>query len=194
MAVTLAYYDTLPEGEAGLDEAGRGCLAGPVVAAAVMLDGKMPIAGLNDSKKLSSRQRELCAEEIKAKAIAWAIGEATVEEIGQLNILHASILAMHRAVMALSIAPKRLLVDGNRFTPLPGYAHVCHVKGDGRFAAIAAASILAKTHRDAHMSQLSAIYPEYGYYKHFGYPTRRHRAAIAEHGPCDLHRPGFKLL
>lgn len=191
---SLAWYDKLPLGEAGVDEAGRGCLAGPVVAAAVMLHPSMQIIGLNDSKKLRPTERAALAEIIKREAAAWAIAEASVEEIGKLNILHASHLAMRRAVESLQKKPELLLIDGNRFAPMLGYTHVCHIKGDARFASIAAASILAKTARDARMAKLAAEYPMYGWEQHFGYPTKAHRAAIGQHGPCCWHRPGFKLL
>lgn len=190
----LALYHQFPFGEAGVDEAGRGCLAGPVVAAAVMLHPERPIAGINDSKQLSAQARADFQAEIKEKAFAYAIAEASVEEIGRLNILHASILAMHRAVQALPQMPELLLIDGNRFTPMLGYAHLCQVKGDGRFASIAAAGILAKTYRDARMTELAQEYPQYGWERHFGYPTKMHREAIAKYGPCVWHRPGFKLI
>ncbi len=190
----LAWYDQLPVGEAGVDEAGRGCLAGPVVAAAVMLHPGQQIIGLNDSKQLKPAERAALAEIIKRQATAWAIAEASVEEIGKLNILQASLLAMRRAVESLPLKPELLLIDGNRFAPMLGYAHVCHIKGDGRFASIAAASILAKTARDARMAELATLYPMYGWERHFGYPTKAHRAAIAQHGPSPWHRPGFKLL
>ena len=190
----LALYDTWPTGEAGVDEAGRGCLAGPVVAAAVILNPVHPIPDLNDSKKLKPAQRQYLAALIKETALAWAVAEASVEEIGRLNNLHASILAMHRAVLALGQKPVLLLIDGNRFTPMPGFDHKTHIKGDGRFASIAAASILAKTHRDDLMSALAQDHPHYAWHRNFGYPTKAHRAAIAQHGPCGWHRPGFKLL
>ena len=190
----LAPFFRLPFGEVGLDEAGRGCLAGPVVAAAVMLHPDRPIPGINDSKKLSAPEREDFAAQIKERAHAWAVAEATVEEIGRLNILHASILAMHRAVQMLHDLPSLLLVDGNRFTSMPGYEHVCLVKGDGRFASIAAAGILAKTHRDALMRRLALEQPGYGWERNFGYPTKAHRAGIERLGPCGWHRPGFRLL
>jgi ribonuclease HII len=189
----LAHYDRFPSGEAGVDEAGRGCLAGPVVAAAVMLHPDKPIVGINDSKKLSAKQRARLAIEIKEKAFAYAVAEASVEEIGTLNILQASLLAMRRAIAALHTKPELLLIDGNRFTAMQGYKHVCHVKGDGRFASIAAAGILAKTHRDGLMTSLAEQYPVYGWERHFGYPTKAHREAIYMHGPSELHRMGFNL-
>jgi len=190
--LALQYQFAVPE--AGVDEAGRGCLAGPVVAAAVLLPSGFSARGLNDSKKLCKKERERLAFIIKQEALAWAVAQATVEEIGTLNILHASLLAMQRAVLALAIKPELLLIDGNRFTPLAGYAHRTEIKGDGRFANIAAASVLAKTHRDGLMAGLAVVFPAYGFERHKGYPTKMHRAAIAQVGPCALHRPGFRLL
>ena len=180
--------------EAGLDEAGRGCLAGPVFAAAVILPPDFSPRFLNDSKQLTARRREALRPEICAQAIAWGVGQATVAEITQLNIAQASYLAMHRAVAALLVVPTHLLVDGNRFTPLPGFAHTCIIGGDGLYRSIAAASILAKTFRDEHMQALALEFPEYGWEQNAGYPTRGHRAAIRAHGPCRHHRPGFRLL
>ena len=180
--------------EAGLDEAGRGCLAGPVFAAAVILPPDFSPRFLNDSKQLTARRREALRPEICAQAIAWGVGQATVTEITQLNIAQASYLAMHRAVAALLVVPTHLLVDGNRFTPLPGFAHTCIIGGDGLYRSIAAASILAKTFRDEHMQALALEFPEYGWEQNAGYPTRGHRAAIRAHGPCRHHRPGFRLL
>lgn len=174
----------------GVDEAGRGPLAGPVVAAAVILDPNNPIDGLNDSKKLSARRRERLKAEICAKALAWAVAEASVEEIDTINILHASMLAMQRAVDALSVRPIRALVDGNRCPQL-----ACEVEavvgGDGKIEAIAAASILAKTTRDAGMSNLHLCYPQYGFDRHMGYPTALHLQALREHGPSPVHRRSF---
>ncbi|MFD1468317.1 ribonuclease HII [Hymenobacter caeli] len=189
----LATHTGLPH-EAGLDEAGRGCLAGPVFAAAVILPPGFAPPLLHDSKQLSARQREQLRPLICAEAVAWAVGEATVEEIGALNIAQASYLAMHRAVAALAVPPAHLLVDGNRFRPLAGYAHTCLVGGDGRYRSIAAASILAKTFRDERMAALAEQYPAYGWAQNAGYPTAAHRAAIRAHGPTPLHRPGFRLL
>jgi len=174
----------------GVDEAGRGPLAGPVVAAAVILDPNNPIDGLNDSKKLSARRRERLKAEICAKALAWAVAEASVEEIDTINILHASMLAMQRAVDALSVRPIRALIDGNRCPKL-----ACEVEavvgGDGKIEAIAAASILAKTTRDAGMSNLHLCYPQYGFDRHMGYPTALHLRALQEHGPSPVHRRSF---
>ncbi len=181
----------LPEGLAcGVDEAGRGPLAGPVVAAAVILDPSNPIAGLNDSKKLSAKRRECLAIEIRAKALAWAVAEASVEEIDRINILQASLLAMRRAVEALQIPPELALIDGNRCPELPCPASAI-VGGDGKVASIAAASILAKTVRDAGMLEMHEIYPMYGFDRHMGYPTAVHLAALKEHGPCPEHRRSY---
>lgn len=181
----------VPEGlVCGIDEAGRGPLAGPVVAAAVILDPARPIAGLNDSKKLAEKRREALAGEIREKALAWAVAEASVEEIDQLNILHATFLAMQRAVAALSVAPERAMVDGNRCPKLPIPVEAV-VKGDGKIASIAAASILAKTVRDAGMLALHAIYPQYGFDRHMGYPTAAHFAALEAHGASPVHRRSF---
>ena len=176
---------------AGLDEAGRGPWAGPVVAAAVILDTDRPIQGLADSKKLSSAQRERLAAAIKVHALCWAVGEATVAEIDQLNILQASLLAMRRSVMALSRAPGRLLVDGNRLPddlPCPA---VAIIKGDQTEACISAASIIAKTHRDALMVKLDRCYPQYGFARHKGYGTRQHQEALARYGVTPVHRHSF---
>lgn len=176
---------------AGVDEAGRGPLAGPVVAAAVILDAARPIEGLNDSKKLSEAARERLALEIREKALAWAIAEASVSEIDQLNILQATFLAMSRALNALAVLPTHAVIDGNRLPKeLPCSAEAV-VKGDGKIAAIAAASILAKTHRDQLMVELSSQYPQYGFGKHMGYPTPDHLALLRAHGPCPAHRRSF---
>jgi len=174
----------------GVDEAGRGPLAGPVVAAAVILDPENPIEGLNDSKKLSARRREKLAIEIRAKALAWAVAEASVEEIDTINILQASMLAMQRAVAALSVKPVEALIDGNRCPELACRAEAV-VGGDGKIESIAAASILAKTVRDADMRELHAKYPQYGFDRHMGYPTARHLAALREHGASPVHRRSF---
>ena len=174
----------------GIDEAGRGPLAGPVVAAAVILDPARPIVGLNDSKKLSEKKRLVLADEIRAKALAWAVAEASVEEIDRLNILHATMLAMQRAVAGLQIAAESALVDGNRCPKLAIPVEAV-VKGDGKIASIAAASILAKTVRDAGMLELDARYPQYGFARHMGYPTAAHCAALAAHGASPVHRKSF---
>lgn len=180
--------------EAGCDEAGRGCLAGPVVAAAVILPDDFCHPMLNDSKKLTHAQRMALRDVITEHALAWAIGVADNREIDEINILRASITAMHRAVDSLKIRPGALAVDGNRFYPYPGIPHTTYVKGDGRFANIAAASILAKTYRDCLMEDYHRRFPVYRWDKNKGYPTKDHRAAIAEYGPCELHRMSFRLL
>lgn len=185
--MSLQYFTELV---CGIDEAGRGPLAGPVVAAAVILDPAQPIVGLNDSKKLSAKVREALAEEIRAKALAWAVAEASAEEIDQINILQATFLAMQRAVAGLSITPLRAVVDGNRCPKLPMPVEAI-IKGDGKVAAIAAASILAKTVRDQGMCLLDQQYPHYGFARHMGYPTAAHFAALQAHGPCPVHRRSF---
>ncbi len=174
----------------GIDEAGRGPLAGPVVAAAVILDPARPIPGLNDSKKLSEKKRDALAVLIRERALAWAVAEASVDEIDRLNILHATMLAMQRAVAGLSIKPESALVDGNRCPKLDMPAEAA-VKGDGKIASIAAASILAKTVRDAGMLILHAKYPHYGFDRHMGYPTAEHCAALETHGASPVHRRSF---
>jgi ribonuclease HII len=174
----------------GIDEAGRGPLAGPVVAAAVILDPARPVVGLNDSKKLSEKRRDQLATAIRANALAWAVAEASVEEIDRLNILHATLLAMQRAVAGLAVRPERALVDGNRCPRLDIPVEAV-IKGDGKVAAIAAASILAKTVRDAGMRALDAVYPQHGFARHMGYPTAAHCRALQEHGPTAAHRKSF---
>ena len=174
----------------GVDEAGRGPLCGNVVAAAVILAPERPIAGLRDSKKLTARRRELLAAEIRTHALAWAIGEASVAEIDQLNILHATMLAMQRAVAGLSVTPQLVRIDGNRCPALPMPCEAV-VGGDASDASIAAASILAKVERDAQMLTLDAQFPAYGFARHKGYPTAEHLAAIAEHGVLSIHRKTF---
>ncbi len=180
--------------EAGLDEVGRGCLAGPVVAAAVILPHDYTHEFLNDSKQLSKMQRDLLENEIKREAIAWAVAEVDNFEIDKINILKASFLAMHRAVDALQTKPEHLLVDGNRFTPYPMIPHTCIIKGDSHYLSIAAASVLAKNYRDELMTELGRLFPYYGWANNVGYPTIHHRNAIREHGPCSHHRMSFKLL
>jgi ribonuclease HII len=180
-----------PEGlVCGVDEAGRGPLAGPVVAAAVILDPTRPIEGLDDSKKLSARRRQVLAVEIREKALAWAVAEASVEEIDCINILQASMLAMQRAVEALGIEPSRALIDGNRCPELCCPAEAI-IGGDGKVASIAAASILAKTVRDALMLEMHALYPKYGFDRHMGYPTAVHLKALREHGVTPIHRRSY---
>ena len=175
----------------GVDEAGRGPLAGSVIAAAVILDPDRPISGLADSKKLSASARERLAPEIREKALAWAIGEATAEEIDQINILQATFLAMRRAVEALARQPERALIDGNRIPPGLPCAAEAIVKGDAKEPAISAASILAKTYRDAQLLVLDRQYPQYGFARHMGYPTAAHLQALREHGPSPAHRKTF---
>jgi len=179
--------------EAGLDEAGRGCLAGPVVAAAVILPRDFQHPVLNDSKQMTVKQRLSVRKDIERDAIAWAIGEASHQEIDSINILKASFLAMHRAVEQLSHVPELLLVDGNRFTPYPFVSHQCIVKGDSKYASIAAASVLAKTYRDEAMEQLAAAFPGYGWERNAGYPTTEHRKAIYSKGLTPHHRLTFKI-
>ena len=175
----------------GVDEAGRGPLAGPVCAAAVILDENRPIEGLADSKKLSERQRDRLAPLIRERALAWAVGWAEVEEIDRLNILQATLLAMRRAVLALEIRPQRVLVDG-LYCPQTGIPGEAIVKGDSKVAAISAASILAKTARDELMLRLHELHPHYGFAEHKGYPTAAHLAALREHGVSAVHRRSFK--
>ncbi|MBU6949921.1 ribonuclease HII [Hahella sp. HN01] len=176
---------------AGVDEVGRGPLAGPVVAAAVILNPEKPIEGLNDSKKLSHRQRVALSQEIREKALAWATGWATVEEIDQINILQASLLAMQRAVAGLQVTPDLALIDGNKIPKLEMPAEAI-VKGDSKVAAIAAASILAKVERDEELDRLDAIFPGYGLAGHKGYPTAQHLSALKELGVTEIHRRSYK--
>lgn len=176
---------------AGVDEVGRGPLVGSVVAAAVILDPEVEIAGLADSKKLSEKKRLLISDEIKSKALAWSIAEASVDEIDHLNILHASMLAMERAVKKLQPAAEFVLVDGNRIPKSLGVNAASVVKGDALAKCISAASIVAKVWRDADMQRLDSLYPQYGIGKHKGYPTKAHLQALQEHGPCAEHRKSF---
>lgn len=180
--------------EAGCDEAGRGCLAGPVYAAAVILPDDFSHPWLNDSKQLSERRRMELRAIIMEQAVAWAIAAVDAAEIDRINILNASIAAMHRALDGLTVRPGAIAVDGNRFKPYGDTPHRTYVKGDGRYANIAAASILAKTERDLFMAAAAAEYPSYGWDRNKGYPTADHRAAIAAHGTTPLHRMSFTLL
>ena len=180
--------------EAGCDEAGRGCLAGPVFAAAVILPDGYTNELLNDSKKLTARQRELLRPIIERDAVAWGVASCDHSEIDSINILNASILAMHRALDKLEVVPGAIAVDGNRFKPYKDIPHATIVKGDARFGNIAAASILAKTYRDEFMDNAAKKYPGYNWEVNKGYPTRDHRAAIAELGPTPIHRMTFRLL
>ncbi|MDE5975221.1 MAG: ribonuclease HII [Muribaculaceae bacterium] len=179
--------------EAGCDEAGRGCLCGPVCCAAVILPPDFNCPDLNDSKKLSEKKRAELRPIIEREAIAWAVVMVEPEEIDRINILKASIAGMHRALDRLQVRPKHILVDGNRFTPYADIPHTTVVKGDGKYMSIAAASILAKTHRDELMMRLAKEYPGYSWEINKGYPTKAHRAAIAALGPTPLHRKTFKL-
>ena len=190
----LLPYLELNRIEAGCDEAGRGCLAGSVFAAAVILPADFHNEDLNDSKQLSEKQRYVLRPIIEKEAIDWAVGIVTPEEIDKINILHASFLAMHRAIDQLKIKPEHLLIDGNRFTPYEGIHHTCVVKGDGKFLSIAAASILAKTYRDDYMNELAVEFPFYDWQKNKGYPTKAHREAIRKVGITPYHRKTFTLL
>ena len=180
--------------EAGCDEAGRGCLAGPVTAAAVILPPDFHNDLINDSKQLTERQREQLRPIIEREAVAWAVAMVGPDEIDRINILRASITAMHRALDQLAVRPEGILVDGNRFLPYHDIPHTTIIKGDGKMLSIAAASILAKTHRDEFMRQLDKEYPQYGWSRNKGYPTPDHRAAIAKHGVTPYHRHTFQLL
>ena len=180
--------------EAGCDEAGRGCLAGDVYAAAVILPEGFSNELLNDSKKLTESQRYRLRDIIEREAVSWAVGIVTAEEIDKINILRASILAMHRAVDKLKTRPQHLLIDGNKFTPYPGIPHTTIVKGDATYMNIAAASILAKTYRDDYMSSLAKEYPQYDWESNKGYPTAKHRAAIRKFGTTPYHRMSYNLL
>ncbi len=179
--------------EAGCDEAGRGCLAGAVFAAAVILPKEFRNETLNDSKQLTHRQREHLRVVIEREALAWAVGIVFPQEIDEINILNASFLAMHRALDGLRISPQHLLIDGNRFKPYRDIPHTTVVKGDGKYMSIAAASILAKSYRDDYMQELHQAYPIYGWNRNKGYPTREHRAALIANGPTPYHRKTFNL-
>lgn len=180
--------------EAGCDEAGRGCLAGPVYAAAVIMPADFEHPLLNDSKQLTEKQRNEAREIIERESIAWAVQSLDPHIIDEINILNASFQAMHLAIKSLHSPPNALLIDGNRFIPYPGIPHTCVIKGDGKYRSIAAASILAKTYRDDYMMQIHEEYPYYGWAQNKGYPTKAHRAAIQEHGACQYHRRSFRLL
>lgn len=180
--------------EAGTDEAGRGCLAGPVVAAAVILPPGFSCETLNDSKKLSEKKRYELREIICNEALSWGVGIAEHNEIDEINILNASILAMHRAITKLTPQPDHIIVDGNRFKPFKGIPYQTIIKGDGKFLSIAAASVLAKTFRDDLMQQYHLQFPMYSWDRNKGYPTKAHRLAIKEQGSCFLHRQSFQLL
>ena len=186
------YYEDLIE--AGCDEAGRGCLAGSVYAAAVILPPDYQNELLNDSKKLTAKKRYALREEIERDAIAWAVGIVTPEEIDKINILNASFLAMHRALDQLKVRPQAVIVDGNRFTPYQNLPFTTIVKGDGKYLPIAAASILAKTYRDDYMLSLAEEYPQYDWQSNMGYPTKNHRQAIRQYGITPYHRKSYNLL
>lgn len=187
----LSLYPELIE--AGCDEAGRGCLAGPVFAAAVILSKDFTCEGLNDSKQLTDKERYALRPLIEEQAVAWAVGIVDHKEIDKINILNASFLAMKRAVESLKVIPQHLLIDGNRFCGYPDIPHTCIVKGDGKLLPIAAASVLAKTYRDDYMKSLHEEYPLYGWNRNMGYPTKAHREAIKEYGVTPYHRMTFNL-
>ena len=190
----LKSYHTKGEIEAGCDEAGRGCLAGPVVAAAVILPPKVRLKGLNDSKKITRKLRNKLRPLIESKAIAWSVVFVAPDEIDKINILRASIVAMKRAIDQLKTRPTSLLIDGKFFTPHPDIPHHCIVQGDSKYRTIAAASILAKTYRDEFMEKQHESYPQYHWNLNKGYPTIAHRQAIFDLGTCELHRKSFKLF
>ena len=193
-AVMLLPYYYKDKTEAGCDEAGRGCLAGSVYAAAVILPKDYHNDLLNDSKQLTAHQRYMLRETIERDAIAWAVGVVTAQEIDKMNILRASITAMHRAIDQLKVRPEALIIDGNRFYPYHDLPYTTIVKGDGKYLPIAAASILAKTYRDDYMRELHKEYPYYGWDHNAGYPTKEHRQGIAEHGLSPYHRLTFNQL
>ena len=190
MSLLTHYSDVI---EAGCDEAGRGCLAGPVVAAAVILDKDKDYAELNDSKQLTEKKRMQLRELVMKEALAYGVGIVTAQEIDEINILNASFLAMHRALDQLKIRPQLLLIDGNRFNPYKKVKHVCVVGGDAKYQSFAAASILAKTTRDMMMEQYDEQYPVYNWKKNKGYPTPEHKQAIADYGTTPLHRMTFNM-
>ena len=190
----LSQYMNFGVIEAGCDEAGRGCLAGAVYAAAVILPPDFRNEDLNDSKQLSEKKRYAIRPVIEKEAVAWAVGVVTPEEIDKINILKASFLAMHRAIEQLKVKPEHLLIDGNRFTPYEGIPDTTVVKGDGKYLSIAAASILAKTYRDDYMNRLAEEFPQYAWKENKGYPTKAHREAIRQYGITPYHRKSFQLL
>lgn len=192
MMLKSHYHDGLVE--AGCDEAGRGCLAGSVYAAAVILPPDYENEELNDSKQLTEKKRYALRQVVERDAVAWAVGIVTAEEIDKINILNASILAMHRALGALSLRPQAVIVDGNRFKPYDNLPYATIVKGDGKYLSIAAASILAKTYRDDYMASLAQQYPQYDWQSNKGYPTSRHREAIRKYGITPYHRKSYNLL
>ena len=189
----LKRYD-FPNLLAGLDEAGRGCLAGPVTTAAVVLPYQFKLKGLNDSKQLSPQRRDEYREYIEENALAWSVQHIHEKRIDQINILQATFEGMHKCIEDLCLKPELLLIDGNRFKPFPFIPHQCIVRGDQKFLSMAAASVLAKTHRDDFMQEVHQEFPEYDWEKNKGYPTANHRKAILEHGPTPYHRHSFRLL
>ncbi|PKR79870.1 ribonuclease HII [Brumimicrobium salinarum] len=191
--MSLQTFYTPDKIEAGCDEAGRGCIAGPVVAAAVILPKDCEIELLNDSKQLSAKKRQMLLPIIKSKAIAYAVSFVTHQRIDEINILNASFEAMHLAVDQLELKPELLLIDGNRFNPHPSIPHTCVVKGDAKFMSIAAASVLAKEARDAYMHKIHHEYPYFDWNTNMGYPTKKHKLAIKEHGISAYHRTTFKM-
>lgn len=190
----LKPFHTIGKIEAGCDEAGRGCLAGPVSAAAVILPSGFSHPLLNDSKKLTKKQRNKLRAIIEKEALCWSVQMLDNEEIDEINILNASFAAMHRSLDDLDIAPEHILIDGNRFNPYKDIPHTCVIKGDGKFMSIAAASVLAKTHRDEFMEAADQQFPGYDWLSNKGYPTKKHREAIKILGPTPLHRMSFRLL
>ncbi|MBK7871150.1 MAG: ribonuclease HII [Saprospiraceae bacterium] len=193
MPLLLSYKDKTAI-EAGCDEAGRGCLAGPVFAAAVILSPDFTHLLIQDSKKLTETQRNEARKVVEAEALAWAVASVSPEEIDRINILQASFLAMHRAIEQLAVLPTSLLIDGNRFKSFNNITHHCIIKGDSKYASIAAASILAKTHRDEYMMQIAKAYPQYDWTNNKGYPTKNHRESIKIHGMTPHHRRSFRLF
>ncbi len=190
----LRYYSTNNQFEAGIDEAGRGCLAGPVTAAAVIMPKSFELSTVDDSKKLSHEQRLELRSVIEKEALAYSVVHISHQVIDQINILQATFKAMHQCVDELSIRPELLLIDGNRFPAYLGIVHQCIVKGDAKYQSIAAASILAKTYRDEYMEKLHRKHPQYGWISNKGYPTNKHRSAIKEFGPTKYHRTSFTLI
>ncbi len=190
----LEPYHTVGRREAGCDEAGRGCIAGPVFAAAVILPERFGHPDLNDSKKLTKRTRDALRVIIEEEAVAFGVAMVSEQEIDQINILNASFLAMHRALDQLGILPDHLLIDGNRFRPYREIPHSCIIRGDSRYSSIAAASVLAKTYRDDYMKELHGEHPQYGWDSNKGYPTAAHRRALLLHGPSRCHRRSFRLF
>ena len=190
----LRYYSPNNQFEAGIDEAGRGCLAGPVTAAAVIMPKSLELSTIDDSKKLSHEQRLELRSVIEKEALAYSVVHISHQVIDQINILQATFKAMHQCVDELSIRPELLLIDGNRFPAYLGIIHQCIIKGDAKYQSIAAASILAKTYRDEYMEKLHRKYPKYGWISNKGYPTNKHRSAIKEFGPTKYHRTSFTLI